>query len=467
MGRQRRSLFPPISTPQKMKKLPSATRRHFLQGMFAAAAAPLIVPARVLGGEDAPSKKVQLGHIGVGGQGTSNLRNFLSVPGAVSVAIADPYQERCTRAAGFVKEQQGHGPKLYSDFRDLLADRSIDAVVIATPDHWHVPIALAAIRAGKDLYLQKPLGYSLEQNRLVRDALQRSGRVFQYGTQQRSQELIKRGVELVRNGYIGDLQRIEVWAPAGRAGGSNEEIPVPAGLDYDLYLGPAPLRPCSKDRITSAGSWHCADYALGFIAGWGAHPLDVAIWGMRSDTKGPIHVKGTGTFPPAADLFNALTSWNAEIQFADGVSLRFQSSDLALKHVETYRRKIERDTKGNSQVPADGTTFYGTKGWVSLSRAASEASNPEWLRLKECKGTDRVVYRNNYYAAFVESVRSRGNLIAPIADAVRSDTLSHVSLLAIQSGQDVVWDPQSYRFVTPTVLNSQISKPSRGNWLRT
>jgi hypothetical protein len=207
-------------------------------------------------------------------------------------------------------------------------------------------------------------------------------------------------------------------------------------------------------------------FGLALIAGWGAHPLDIAIWGMRSDTKGPMRVKGTGTFPPATDLFNACKSWDADIQFADGVSLRFQSSDRAMKHVETYRRKIVRDVKGTSQAPSDGTTFYGTKGWVSLSRATSEASNPDWLRLKECEGTDRVVYRNDYYAAFVESVLSRGPLIAPIADAVRSDTLSHVSLLAIQSGQEVVWDPQAYRFVTPTGLNSQISKPARGHWLR-
>ena len=449
-----------------MKTPSRATRRRFLQGILASATAPLFVPVRLLAGEATPSKRIQLGHIGVGGQGTGNLRNFLGVPGAVSVAIADPYQERRDRAAKFVKEQQGHDPRLYGDFRALLADRSIDAVVICTPDHWHVPVALAAIRAGKDLYVEKPLGYTLEQNRLVRDAVKKSGRVFQYGTQQRSQELMKRGVELVRNGYLGDLQRIEVWAPAGRAGGSTAEIPVPAGLDYDMYLGPAPLRPCSKDRITSAGSWHCADYALGFIAGWGAHPLDIAIWGMRSDLKGPMRVKGTGTFPPATDLCNALRSWDAEIQFADGVSMRFQSSDLAIRQVETYRKKIVRDAKGTSQVPGDGTTFYGTKGWVSLSRAASEASNPEWLRLKECAGADRVVYRNHYYTAFVESVRTRDRLVAPIEDAVRSDTLSHVSLLAIQSGQEVVWDPQSYRFVTPTALNSQMAKPARGNWLR-
>jgi predicted dehydrogenase len=448
-----------------MKPRPPATRRHFLQAMLAAGTAPLFLPARLLGGEEAPSRKIQLGHIGTGGQGTSDLRNFLGVAGVASIAICDPYQERRERAAKFVKESQGHEPKLYGDFRELLADPGIDAVVIATPDHWHVPIALAAVRAGKDLYLEKPLGYSLEQNRLLRDAVKKSGRIFQYGTQQRSQELIKRGVELVRNGYLGDLQRIEVWAPGGRGGGSTAEIPVPVGLDYDMYLGPAPLRPCSKDRLTKEASWHCSDYAIGFIAGWGAHPLDVAIWGMRSDLKGPIRVRGTGTFPPATDLFNTCQSWDVEVQFADRVPLRFMSTNVAAPIVDTYRRKLTRGTDGTLQTPSDGTTFYGTKGWVSLSRAASDASDPEWLRLKECEGTDRVVYRNHYYRAFVDSVRRRTDLVAPIEDAIRSDTLSHIALAAIQSGQEVVWDPAAYRYTHSAAFNATLSKPIRGSWL--
>jgi predicted dehydrogenase len=444
----------------------SAPRRRFMKGLLAAASAPLFIPARVLHGAEAPSRKIQLGHIGVGGQGTGNLRNFLGVPGAASVAICDPFQERRDRAATFVREQQGHAPKLYGDFRELLSDPGIDAVVICTPDHWHVPLALAAIRARKDLYLEKPLGYTLEQNRLLRDSLAQDRRVFQYGTQQRSNELIKRGVELVRNGYIGDLQRIEVWAPGGRSGGSTAEIPIPSGLDYEMYLGPAPLRPCSKDRITSAASWHCSDYALGFIAGWGAHPLDVAIWGMRSDTKGSIRFKGIGAFPPATDLFNTCQSWDVAMQFTDGVALRFMSSDRAAPLIETYRKKSTRNSAGAPQVPSDGTTFYGTKGWVSLSRATSEASNPEWLRLKQCEGTDRVVYHNHYYRAFVESVSSRRHFVAPIEDAIRSDTLSHLSLLAIRSGAEVTWDPLTYRIVSPAQLNSELSRPARGNWLR-
>ena len=443
-----------------------SNRRHFLKGMIAAAAAPLILPARLFGGQDAPSRRIQLGHIGSGGEGTSLLNNFLAVGGAASVAICDPYKERRENAAKIVKERQGLDPALYNDYRELLADRTIDAVVIATPDHWHVPIALEAIRAGKDVYLEKPLGYSLEENRMIFEAVKKHRCVFQYGTQQRSLELVKRGVELVLNGYIGELQRIEVWAPGGKSGGSTDPIPVPPGLDYELYIGPAPMKPCSKDRITSDASWFCSDYALGFIAGWGAHPLDVAIWGMRSDTKGQVRFKGKGVFPPATDLYNTCKSWDVEILFADGIGLRFMSTDIASPVIEAYRKKDVRASDGTLQAPNNGTTFYGTKGWVSLSRDGSEASNPDWLRLRRCEGSQRVVYRNNYYKAFVESVRDRDGLVAPIDDAIRSDAISHLSLIAIRSGAEITWDPKAYRIVSPVGLNSEMSRPTRGNWLR-
>ena len=355
-----------------MKRYNELTRRRFVGGMLrgalVAAVAPSFIPLRVLAGENTPSKKIQLGHIGLGGQGTGLLRNFLALDSVASVAICDPFSQRLNRAAGFVQEAQKHEPKRYNDFRDLLADKSIDAVVIATPDHWHVPVGLAAVRAGKDVYIEKPLGHSLEQNHAMLTACQKHKRIFQYGTMQRAQELIKRGIELVLNGYIGDLQRLEVWAPGGAAGGSLDEIPVPEGLDYDLYIGTAPMKPCSKDRITSQGSWYCSDYALGFIAGWGAHPLDVAIWGMDSDTKGPVSFRGTGDFPTPNGLFNTCTTWDVEVKFSDGIPMHFMSANHAKPIVEQYRT----DAQGaNATFQEDGTTFFGSKGWVSLIVATS------------------------------------------------------------------------------------------------
>lgn len=430
------------------------TRRQFLGGIIAAAVAPHFIPSRARGQETAAGKTIRLGHIGVGGQGTGLLQNFLSVKGAQSVAIADPFQSRREAAAQRVKASQGHEPKLYADFRELLADKSIDAVIIATADHWHVPIGLAAVRAGKDVYIEKPLGYTLNQNRAMLEACQKENCIFQYGTQQRSQEILKRGVELVLNGYIGDLQRIEVWAPSGKGGGLLEEIPVPAGLDYDMYLGPAPKKPCSVDRVTSAASWYCSDYSIGFIAGWGAHPLDIAIWGQNYDQKGHVSFRGKGDFPTPNELFNNCATWDVEIKFAGGLPMHFMSTNHAEPIVSKYRKK----------VPGDGTTFYGSKGWISLNRGGAEASNPEWLRLDRCEGDKRVHYRNKYYAAFVESVRDRSPSVAPIEDAVRSDAMSHLSLMAIKSGKEVVWDPKAYRIVSPEALNSQMTYEIRGDW---
>jgi glucose-fructose oxidoreductase len=430
------------------------TRRRFLSTSTAAIAAPFILTSR--GAADTAGKSVRLGHIGVGGQGTGLLRNFLSMKGCTSVAIADPFRQRREAAGKIVNEKQGHEPKLHNDFRELLADPDIDAVIIATPDHWHVPVGLAAVRAGKDVYIEKPLGHTLAQNKAMLDACVKHDRIFQYGTQQRSQEIIRRGIELVLNGTIGDIERIDIWAPAGAGGGSLEEIPVPEGLDYDLYIGPAPMKPCTKDRITSAGSWYCTDYALGFIAGWGAHPLDISIWGLDYDQQGPFKIKGTGTVATPDALFNTITSWDVHMEFAGGIKTHFMSHDIAKPIVESYRKNWT----------GDGTTFFGPKGWISLSRGGYAASNPEWFREKQGEGARRVPYKSSYYQAFIDSVRDHTPSVGPVGDAVRSDAMSHLSVLAIQSGREIVWDPEAYRIVSPDGLNAAMSHEIRGDWMK-
>ncbi len=229
---------------------------------------------------------------------------------------------------------------------------------------------------------------------------------------------------------------------------------MPEGLDYELYIGPAPMKPCTKDRITNYGSWYCSDYALGFIAGWGAHPLDIAIWGMDSDTKGPISFRGTGDFPTPNGLFDTCATWDVEVKFHDGIPMRFMSTNHAAPIVKQYRD----DNQG------DGTTFFGSKGWVSLSRNGVAASNPDWFKLEQCEGTKRVLYHNKYYKSFVDSVRERSPSIAPIQDALRSDAISHLSLMAIKTGGEVIWDPKKYKIKSPKELNDQMHCPVRGDW---
>jgi predicted dehydrogenase len=406
----------------------------------------------LLAASTAPNSRVNLLAIGVGNQGTGLLANFLGQPNCQVVGVCDPFQQRREKAVQTVQAAYGSPCPDYADFEKALLDPAIDAVYIATPDHWHSAITLAAIRAGKAVYCEKPLALSLNQNRAIQNAVESTGSVFQYGTMQRAAAHVRQAMELVRRKYIGDLQRIEAWAPGSASGGSTEEIPIPAGLDWNLYVGPAPLTPCTTDRLTYTSTWFCSDRAIGFISGWGAHPLDLAIYGMDSDLAGPYSVEGTGTVPETG-LFDTLTEWDLNYQFADNVSMRFMSLGPAGK-VINYR----------SMEGGNGTTFYGTKGWLSVSRDSIYASNPDWLRLTLPPALDHVRYGKNFYAGFIQSVRDRSATLAPVGDGVRSDTFSHLGNLAARTGQKIVWDPKKYEFQTPESFNRHMHLPTRGPW---
>lgn len=440
-----------------MNRNTHSTRRQFTGGlakaMIAAGFAPQILRAQTvgLGGGTAPSNRVAVAHMGVGSQGTGLLNNFLGQPQHQPVVICDPYQARRAAAGNNVKGKRGQAPDLANDFREVVLRKDIDACVIATPDHWHVPVALAAVKAGKDVYVEKPLGLGLNENRKLLDACLANKRIFQYGTMQRSQGHMRKGIELVLNGAIGKIKHIDVWAPAGQGGGSLVEIPVPAGLDYDLYIGPAPMKPCTKDRITPNGSYFCRDYALGFIAGWGAHPLDIAIWGIDSDQTGSWKIKGTGVFPAPDQLFNACTDWDTDITFSDGLTMKFQSNTKARDRVTAYRKDF----------PGDGTTFHGADGWISLSRSGFAASNLELMRGSGNKGPNTVRYGPNYYGSFLNSVKSREPSLTPIEDAVRSDAFSHLALLAIEAGQEITWDPKAYKITSPGDMSAKMDRAYR------
>ena len=249
---------------------PKISRRGFLKKSSLAAAAlgfPYVIPSRALGNGAVPppSERVTLGHIGVGGQGSGLLGGFLGLEDCQSVAVCDAYGSRREASAARINQayaersgKSGYkGCAQYEDFRELLARKDIDAVVIATPDHWHVPIALAAARAGKDTYVEKPLGISIEENKALREAIHRYGRIFQYGTQQRCFNThCAFACELVRNGRIGQLREIVVDAPGGSAGGSTQPIPPPEDLNYEMWLGPAPFSPYTADRCGGERNRH-------------------------------------------------------------------------------------------------------------------------------------------------------------------------------------------------------------------
>lgn len=418
------------------------SRRGFLKGALGVGAAlgfPSIVPSVVLG-ENAPSHCVTLGHIGVGGRGGALLSESSSHADARILGICDCYKDR--RERNTAKLNQKYGSEVcrpYQDLREMLARDDIDAVVIATPDHWHVPAAIMAVRSGKDVYVEKPLGLSVEQDIAMREAVQRYGRIFQYGTQQRSLAHVRFGCELIRNGRIGKLSSIDVVAPAGASGGSTVAIPVPDGFDYDQWLGPAPVRPYTKDRCTHGGSWYVTDNSLGFIGGWGAHPLDVMVWGLGDVPEAvPVEFGGTGVFPEDG-LFNACTQWDIRGTFANGMDFHFTSGK-------------------------DLTVFTGEKGKVMISRGGLKTEPESLMRERIAPNEIHLTQSRHHMGNFIECVRTRRPAIAPVEAAVLSDTVTHLSLIAAMTGRKIKWDPVKEVLLGDPGASQLLTRAMRGPW---
>jgi len=416
------------------------SRRGFLKGAAAGVAAPMVVPSSVFGAK-APSNRIHMGHIGVGGRGNGVMSGFLGLSDCQSVAVADCFASRRQRAVDRINGRYGgKGCKAYADFRELLASDEVDAVVIATPDHWHVPIAIEAAKRGKDMYVEKPLGLCLKWDFACRDAIERYGVLFQYGTQQRSSAHLRKACELVLNGRIGKVTKIEVHAPAGAGGGSTTPIPVPDDLDYDRWLGPAPVTPYTKDRCTASGTYHHYDNAIGFIAGWGAHPLDIAVWGWDLEAAVPVEVEGTGTIPTEG-LYNSITHWNVRGRYANGVELEFKDG-------------------------SDLTIFYGTKGRVQTGRAGGKfQTDPPTLK-DSVIGPDEIhlPVSTHHGQNLLDAIKTRTQPVSHITDAVRSDTISHLGDIAIRTGRRIQYDPKAETIVGDDQAARMMDRPMRAPW---
>lgn len=420
-------------------------RREFIKRSAVAASAvfavPEIIPARVLGA-DAPSKKVTLGHIGVGGRGSDLLGGFLGIPDCRVVAVADCFKSRRENRVRQIDAHYGAaGCKAYADFRELVADAGIDACVVATPDHWHVLAALHAVRNGKHVYVEKPLGIAYEQDQTLREECRRFNVVFQYGTQQRSMGHMRWAVEMVTNGRIGKLQAVEVDSPGGIQGGSTTPIPVPDDLDYDLWLGPAPEAPYTADTCTANGTYHIYDHALGFIAGWGAHPLDIMIWGLGDVPAAmPVEYEGTGIFP-SAGLFDTAMAWNVTGRFADGKRFAFRGPG------------------------EDRTTFIGDKGTIAVSRGGIRLLEPAALKGEKLRpGEKRAYVSNNHGGNFIDCIKSGLPTVVPVESACFSDAVSHLSDIAIRTGRKIHWDPEKEVILNDESASRMLSRPMRAPW---
>jgi predicted dehydrogenase len=443
-----------------------ASRRDFLKVL--GSVAPAIVPSSVFGAA-APSNRVNLAAFGVGGRGTADTSGINAHPDARFLAVCDCYESRReAKRRQWNKLYGGDYVKAYSNPWEVLQRADIDAVVIATPDHWHTPLAIAAIRAGKDVYVEKPLSVAMKWSWRLRDEMQGKGRILQYGTQQRSSKDFRYACELVRNGYIGKVQRIDAWCPDisqqyGEFGGQStfsvyrygslRPVPAPADLDYDLWCGPSPLRPYTVDRCTSYGAYHIYDYALGFIVGWGAHPLDIAQWGLNADHTSPVYYEGAGSLPEYG-LCDTVESWDIHCYYATGVHMRFMDWRVAKPAVMAYRKRW----------CDHGTTFFGTEGWVSVDREGLETSK-ESLRSVQFGASDSRLYVSDHHQKnFIDCVKSRKEPISPLEAAIRSDTISHLSDIMVRLKRPVEWDPQREVIVGDEEASRKLDRPMRKQW---
>jgi predicted dehydrogenase len=410
---------------------------------------PYIVSSSALGA----SEKITVGCVGVGPQGSGVMGNFLRQKDTRVVAVCDVKDPVLKSAQERVNvHYKGTGCAAYKDFRELMARDDIDVVLAATPDHWHVLIALAAVKSGKDVYLEKPMGLSLAQDQALRTAVHRHGRVFQFGTQQRSSRNFRFACELALNGKLGKLHTINVWSPGSSQGGDPKPVTVPEWLDYEMWLGPAPYTPYTKDRCSNKLWWFISDYALGFIAGWGIHPLDIALWGGGEKVACPVEIEGKGVWPTKGVCDTAM-NWKVTCKYDSGVTMNFTGDP----YPDEWKKRYGRTT-------SHGTAFEGSDGWVHVDRSGINA-HPKQLLETEFGPNDIHLYKSdNHVRNLLDCVKSRAETICPIDVAVQADIICQISDIAIRLEQKLKWDPKTERFINNEAANRRLSRPMRTPW---
>jgi len=426
------------------------SRRGFLKaaagGVAAGVALPTVVPSSVFA--DAPSDRITIGCIGVGRMGRGDLGSVLGIPGVRVVATCDVDANRAKSAKRYVDGRyKSKDCKAYGDFRELVERGDIDAVQIATPDHWHALPAIAAARKGKDIFVQKPLSLTITEGRALSEAVHRYGRVLQVGSQQRSDSRFRFACELVRNGRIGKLRHVKVGFGTDPGTTVHPAMPVPENLDYDMWLGPAPWAPYTERRVHPErgygrpGWLRISDYGAGMITGWGSHHMDIAHWGMGMEHSGPVELRGEAEFP-ADGLWDVHGRFSIDYVYPNGVTLNCA------------------DTRKNKQ----GVVFEGSEGWVYVRRGFIDA-NPKTL-LKSVIGPDEIhLYRNSSHKGnWIQCMRSRKQTVAPVENGHRSCSACLLGDIAMRTRRKLKWDPVTERFTNDEQANRMLSRPMRGPW---
>jgi len=441
-----------------MKNNKIISRRAFLKKSAATASIigfPFIVPSTVFGA-GAPGNKITMGFIGTGNQGTNDMNAFLQDKRVRVVAVCDVNRESPGYWSGGVAGREparrivdkyygGKGCSAYEDYRQMLAREDIDAVEIATPDHWHAPLAIACAKAGKNIYCQKPLSLTIADGIAMVKAVKRYGGVWQTGSQQRSDWNFRRVCELVLNGRIGKLHTVRCGLPGGipdygRTAAKTQPEPVPEGFDYDMWLGSAPLAPYCPARCGVNFRW-IFDYSGGQLTDWGAHHIDIAQWAMGTEYTGPVEIRNAHARYAEHPVYNTATEFYFECVYKSGVKLIV------------------------SDKQREGVTFEGTDGWLWVNRGRHDASSESIKRSKIYPNEIHLYESKNHYRNFIDCVISRKQTIAPVEVAHRSITVAHLGNIAMMTGRDLRWDPDEQKIVDDPGINRFLSRPARAPWV--
>lgn len=410
-------------------------------GLAAAVAAPYIIPASARGadGNVAPSERIVMAGIGIGGQGRHDMINFLAHDDVQFVAVCDVDAQRLEVAKKIVNDGYGNeNCATYRDFREVLAREDIDAVLIATPDHWHALLAIAAAEAGKDVYCEKPISLTIAEGRAVVEAVKRYGIVYQSGTQRRCIPAFAYPVEVARSGRIGRIHTVHTYLGAGPSCGIEPPQPVPEHFDYDTWLGPAPEEPYTPRRCHGTFRW-IFDYSGGKLTDIGAHFNDLAQWGIDMETTGPVEFDGNATFPDEG-LWDTPMFYSVRCRYANGIRL------------------VMHD------VEPRAVRFEGDKGWIMVNDDGVVQADPPSLLTDVTFQQERYDVMYGHLRDFLDCVKSRALPIANAEVAHRSTTVCHAGNICLRLGRRLAWDPEQEQFVNDEEANRMLARAMRAPW---
>jgi predicted dehydrogenase len=385
-----------------------------------------------------PNDQIVMAAIGVGGQGTGIMKWAKGKPGVKFVAVCDLDSGHAKKAA----KEVGKDCHEYKDFRDLLSREDLDAVTVGTVDHWHALTSIAAMKSGCDVYCEKPLSLTIEEGKAMFKAARKYDRIFQTGSQQRSDARYRLACELVRNGRIGRVHTVEARIGDNPIGGPFKTSSVPEGLDWDFWKGPTADIPYVTERCHYEFRWWY-EYSGGKLTDWGAHHNDIAQWGLGKDETGPINITATGVEPShKPNSYNCHPHFAVTYTYADGTHL-ITSSD-----------------------GENGNRFIGDKGWIFVNRERIEASDPKLIKEPLSEGAARLYVSNDHMSNFIDGVRTRKRPICDVEIGYRSVTVCHLGAIALRLGIPLNWDPEAEKFVGPRADkgNAMISREMRSPW---